>query len=48
MDCFARLDHIYFVGYREKSVQDHVKQTDPIETMRSLRKEKDGFRVPKE
>ncbi|XP_034045491.1 hydroxyacylglutathione hydrolase, mitochondrial-like isoform X2 [Thalassophryne amazonica] len=37
-----------FMRVREKSVQDHVKQTDPIETMRSLRKEKDSFRVPKE
>lgn len=37
-----------YAQYREKSVQDHVKQTDPIEAMRSLRKEKDAFRVPKE
>ncbi|KAF7655591.1 hypothetical protein LDENG_00053940 [Lucifuga dentata] len=37
-----------FMRVNEKAVQDHVKQTDPIETMRSLRKEKDGFRVPKE
>ncbi|XP_015242955.1 PREDICTED: hydroxyacylglutathione hydrolase, mitochondrial-like isoform X1 [Cyprinodon variegatus] len=37
-----------FMRVKEKSVQDHVKQTDPIETMRSLRKEKDSFRVPKE
>lgn len=37
-----------FMRVKEKSVQDHVKQTEPIETMRSLRKEKDGFRVPKE
>uniref|UniRef100_A0A3B3YXI5 Hydroxyacylglutathione hydrolase, mitochondrial n=1 Tax=Poecilia mexicana TaxID=48701 RepID=A0A3B3YXI5_9TELE len=37
-----------FMRVKEKSVQDHVKQTDPIETMRSLRKEKDNFRVPKE
>ncbi|XP_070779108.1 hydroxyacylglutathione hydrolase, mitochondrial-like isoform X4 [Enoplosus armatus] len=37
-----------FMRVKEKSVQDHVKQTDPIETMRCLRKEKDGFRVPKE
>lgn len=34
--------------FREKTVQDHVKQTSAIETMRSLRKEKDTFRVPKE
>ncbi|XP_076026754.1 hydroxyacylglutathione hydrolase, mitochondrial [Genypterus blacodes] len=36
-----------FMRVKEKTVQDHVKQTDPIETMRSLRKEKDSFRVPK-
>lgn len=36
-----------FMRVKEKSVQDHVKQTDSIETMRSLRKEKDGFKVPK-
>lgn len=39
--------YLYFHD-REKSVQDHVKQTDSVETMRSLRKEKDGFKVPKE
>uniref|UniRef100_A0A3Q3WLU8 Hydroxyacylglutathione hydrolase, mitochondrial n=1 Tax=Mola mola TaxID=94237 RepID=A0A3Q3WLU8_MOLML len=37
-----------FMRVKEKSVQDHVKQTDPVEAMRSLRKEKDGFRVPKD
>uniref|UniRef100_A0A674PNE9 Hydroxyacylglutathione hydrolase, mitochondrial n=1 Tax=Takifugu rubripes TaxID=31033 RepID=A0A674PNE9_TAKRU len=37
-----------FMRVKEKSVQDHVKQDDPVETMRCLRKEKDGFRVPKE
>lgn len=37
-----------FMRVKEKSVQDHVKQTDSTETMRSLRKEKDGFKVPKE
>uniref|UniRef100_A0AAQ5YLV2 Hydroxyacylglutathione hydrolase, mitochondrial n=1 Tax=Amphiprion ocellaris TaxID=80972 RepID=A0AAQ5YLV2_AMPOC len=37
-----------FMRVKETSVQEHVKQTDPIETMRNLRKEKDGFRVPKE
>ncbi|TNN66142.1 Hydroxyacylglutathione hydrolase, mitochondrial [Liparis tanakae] len=36
-----------FMRVKEKSVQDHVKQTSSIETMRSLRKEKDVFRVPK-
>ncbi|XP_053707966.1 hydroxyacylglutathione hydrolase, mitochondrial-like [Synchiropus splendidus] len=37
-----------FMRVNEKSVQDHVKQTTAVETMRSLRKEKDSFRVPKE
>ncbi|XP_060921430.1 hydroxyacylglutathione hydrolase, mitochondrial-like isoform X2 [Labrus mixtus] len=37
-----------FMRVKEKSVQEHVKQTDATETMRSLRKEKDGFRVPKD
>ncbi|XP_061701223.1 hydroxyacylglutathione hydrolase, mitochondrial isoform X5 [Syngnathoides biaculeatus] len=37
-----------FMRVKEKSVQDHVKRTDPVEAMRSLRKEKDSFRVPKE
>lgn len=37
-----------FMRVKEKTVQDHVKQTSPVETMRSLRKEKDSFRVPKE
>ncbi|KAM8844593.1 hydroxyacylglutathione hydrolase, mitochondrial isoform 1-T1 [Spinachia spinachia] len=37
-----------FMRVKEMSVQDHVKQTSSIETMRSLRKEKDSFRVPKE
>ncbi|XP_034395900.1 hydroxyacylglutathione hydrolase, mitochondrial isoform X1 [Cyclopterus lumpus] len=37
-----------FMRVKEKSVQEHVQQTTPIETMRSLRKEKDVFRVPKE
>ncbi|KAK0153122.1 Hydroxyacylglutathione hydrolase, mitochondrial [Merluccius polli] len=37
-----------FMRVKEKSVQDHVKQTEPINTMRSLRKEKDSFKVPKQ
>ncbi|XP_029584579.1 hydroxyacylglutathione hydrolase, mitochondrial isoform X1 [Salmo trutta] len=37
-----------FMRVKEKSVQEHAGQNDPVETMRSLRKEKDGFRVPKE
>ncbi|XP_056144721.1 hydroxyacylglutathione hydrolase, mitochondrial isoform X4 [Lampris incognitus] len=34
-----------FMRVKEKSVQDHVKQTEAVETMRSLRKEKDGFKL---
>ncbi|XP_031669976.1 hydroxyacylglutathione hydrolase, mitochondrial isoform X1 [Oncorhynchus kisutch] len=37
-----------FMRVKEKSVQEHAGQNDPVETMRSLRKEKDGFRVPKD
>lgn len=37
-----------FMRVKEKEVQDHAGQTDPVETMRSLRKEKDGFKVPKD
>lgn len=37
-----------FMRVKEKTVQGHAKQTSPVETMRSLRKEKDSFRVPKE
>ncbi|XP_062388137.1 hydroxyacylglutathione hydrolase, mitochondrial isoform X1 [Sardina pilchardus] len=36
-----------FMRVREKSVQDHAKTSDPIDTMQSIRKEKDNFRVPK-
>uniref|UniRef100_W5MCP2 Hydroxyacylglutathione hydrolase, mitochondrial n=1 Tax=Lepisosteus oculatus TaxID=7918 RepID=W5MCP2_LEPOC len=37
-----------FMRVREKAVQEHVGKSDPIPTMASLRKEKDGFRVPKD
>lgn len=37
-----------FMRVRERSVQDHAKKSDPIETMKAIRKEKDNFRVPKE
>ncbi|XP_077589985.1 hydroxyacylglutathione hydrolase, mitochondrial isoform X2 [Stigmatopora nigra] len=37
-----------FMRVGEKAVQDHVKQSSPMEAMRKLRKEKDNFRVPKE
>lgn len=33
---------------RERSVQMHAGTSDPIETMRSIRKEKDRFKVPKD
>uniref|UniRef100_A0A672P7C2 Hydroxyacylglutathione hydrolase, mitochondrial n=2 Tax=Sinocyclocheilus grahami TaxID=75366 RepID=A0A672P7C2_SINGR len=36
-----------FMRVREKSVQEHAGTSDPIEAMRRIRKEKDGFRVPK-
>lgn len=37
-----------FMRVREKSVQDHAKKTDAITTMEAIRKEKDGFKVPKD
>ncbi|GCC35503.1 hydroxyacylglutathione hydrolase, mitochondrial [Chiloscyllium punctatum] len=37
-----------FMRVREKSVQDHVGQKDPILTMDAVRKEKDRFQVPKD
>ncbi|XP_059407254.1 hydroxyacylglutathione hydrolase, mitochondrial-like isoform X2 [Carassius carassius] len=36
-----------FMRVREKSVQEHAGTSDPIEAMRSIRKEKDAFKVPK-
>nr|XP_014348240.1 PREDICTED: hydroxyacylglutathione hydrolase, mitochondrial isoform X2 [Latimeria chalumnae]XP_014348241.1 PREDICTED: hydroxyacylglutathione hydrolase, mitochondrial isoform X2 [Latimeria chalumnae] len=36
-----------FMRVREKSVQEHTGKTDPVATMGAIRKEKDGFRVPK-
>lgn len=33
---------------REKTVQQHAGETDPIRTMGAIRKEKDNFRVPKD
>lgn len=38
---------IYFCS-REKTVQMHAGTNDPIDTMRSIRKEKDSFKVPKD
>ena len=34
-----------FMRVHESSVQAHAKQTDPIQTMRALRAEKDGFKA---
>ncbi|XP_038618498.1 hydroxyacylglutathione hydrolase, mitochondrial isoform X1 [Tachyglossus aculeatus] len=33
---------------REKSIQRHTGETDPVTAMRALRKEKDHFKVPKD
>ncbi|KFW12152.1 hypothetical protein N326_09273, partial [Eurypyga helias] len=37
-----------FMRVREKTVQQHARETDPIRTMGAIRKEKDSFRVPKD
>uniref|UniRef100_A0A8C3D005 Hydroxyacylglutathione hydrolase, mitochondrial n=1 Tax=Cairina moschata TaxID=8855 RepID=A0A8C3D005_CAIMO len=37
-----------FMRVREKTVQQHARETDPIRTMGAIRKEKDNFRVPKD
>ncbi|OXB68800.1 hypothetical protein ASZ78_002215 [Callipepla squamata] len=37
-----------FMRVREKTVQEHAGETDPIRTMGAIRKEKDNFRVPKD
>uniref|UniRef100_A0A8D0GJ79 Hydroxyacylglutathione hydrolase, mitochondrial n=1 Tax=Sphenodon punctatus TaxID=8508 RepID=A0A8D0GJ79_SPHPU len=37
-----------FMRVREKSVQQHAREADPIRTMGSIRKEKDNFKVPKD
>lgn len=34
-----------FMRVHDPSVQSHAKQTDPIETMKSLRTEKDSFKA---
>lgn len=39
---------LVFPSGREKTVQEHAGQTDPIRTMGAIRKEKDNFRVPKD
>lgn len=33
---------------REKTVQQHAGETDPVTTMRAIRKEKDHFKVPRD
>ncbi|XP_036594423.1 hydroxyacylglutathione hydrolase, mitochondrial isoform X1 [Trichosurus vulpecula] len=37
-----------FMRVREKTVQQHAGETDPVTTMRAIRKEKDNFKVPKD
>lgn len=34
-----------FMRVNEQSVMDHVQQSDPIGTMRALRREKDNFKA---
>lgn len=33
---------------REKTVQQHAGETDPVTTMRAIRREKDQFKVPRD
>lgn len=33
---------------REKTVQQHAGETEPVTTMRAIRKEKDHFKVPRD
>ncbi|NXF26193.1 GLO2 protein, partial [Rhodinocichla rosea] len=37
-----------FMRVREKSVQEHAGESDPVRVMGAIRKEKDNFRVPKD
>uniref|UniRef100_A0A8C0VPS0 Hydroxyacylglutathione hydrolase, mitochondrial n=1 Tax=Cyanistes caeruleus TaxID=156563 RepID=A0A8C0VPS0_CYACU len=37
-----------FMRVREKSVQEHAGESDPVRAMGAIRKEKDNFRVPKD
>ncbi|XP_058142641.1 hydroxyacylglutathione hydrolase, mitochondrial [Dasypus novemcinctus] len=37
-----------FMRVREKTVQQHAGETDPVTTMRAIRKEKDQFKVPRD
>ncbi|XP_058536429.1 hydroxyacylglutathione hydrolase, mitochondrial isoform X1 [Ochotona princeps] len=37
-----------FMRVREKSVQQHAGETDPVTTMRAIRREKDQFKAPRD
>lgn len=37
-----------FMRVREKSVQQHAGEVDPVTTMRAIRREKDQFKVPRD
>ncbi|XP_044928124.1 hydroxyacylglutathione hydrolase, mitochondrial isoform X2 [Mustela putorius furo] len=37
-----------FMRVREKTVQQHAGETEPVTTMRAIRKEKDHFKVPRD
>ncbi|XP_039333831.1 hydroxyacylglutathione hydrolase, mitochondrial isoform X1 [Saimiri boliviensis] len=37
-----------FMRVREKTVQQHAGETDPVTTMRAVRREKDQFKVPRD
>lgn len=37
-----------FMRVREKTVQQHAGEADPVTTMRAIRKEKDHFKVPRD
>ncbi|XP_075420606.1 hydroxyacylglutathione hydrolase, mitochondrial isoform X2 [Tenrec ecaudatus] len=37
-----------FMRVREKSVQEHAGESDPVTTMRAIRKEKDQFKLPRD
>ena len=37
-----------FMRVKEKTVQQHAGETDPVTTMRAIRREKDQFKVPRD
>ncbi|KAM6156167.1 hydroxyacylglutathione hydrolase, mitochondrial isoform 1-T1 [Rhynchocyon petersi] len=45
---FMRVSYSTAIFHREKSVQEHAGETDPVTTMRAIRKEKDQFKVPRD